>query len=155
MDLTTKLTILDRLVDIYDDFVSRFDLACEKFCAHCCTANVTMTTLEGFRILRHLEETCKDAIGTINDLINLHQSFREKAQSAGRSVRLIEIVDMLFETPVTTIPRVQDRLSVTYAAARQLVAKLVEAGILREVDSHPKYFVADDIFRICRPASHE
>jgi Fic family protein len=105
--------------------------------------------------LCHLEETCKDAIGTINDLINLHQSFREKAQSAGRSVRLIEIVDMLFETPVTTIPRVQDRLSVTYAAARQLVAKLVEAGILREVDSHPKYFVADDIFRICRPASHE
>ena len=57
MDLTTKLTILDRLVDIYDDFVSRFDLACEKFCAHCCTANVTMTTLEGFRIRRHLEET--------------------------------------------------------------------------------------------------
>lgn len=105
--------------------------------------------------LRHLEEACNDAIGTINDLINLHQSFQEKARNAGRSSRLIEIVDMLFETPVTTIPRVQDRLSVTYAAARQLVAKLVEAGILREVDSHPKYFVADEIFRICRPASHE
>ena len=56
MDLNTKLTILERLDDIYDQFVSQFDLACEKYCAHCCTANVTMTTLEGFRIYKHLEK---------------------------------------------------------------------------------------------------
>jgi hypothetical protein len=57
MDPNTKLTILARLDDIYDQFVSQFDLACEKYCAHCCTANVTMTTLEGFRIFAHLENT--------------------------------------------------------------------------------------------------
>jgi hypothetical protein len=57
MDLNTKLTVLDRLTDIYDRFVSQFDLACEKYCAHCCTANVTMTTLEGYRIIAHLEKT--------------------------------------------------------------------------------------------------
>lgn len=57
MELSTKLTVLERMVDIYDEFVSQFDLACEKYCAHCCTANVTMTTLEGYRIITHLEET--------------------------------------------------------------------------------------------------
>ena len=57
MDLSAKLTILERLVDIYDRFVVEFDLACEKYCAHCCTANVTMTTLEGYRIISHLEKT--------------------------------------------------------------------------------------------------
>jgi len=57
MELNTKLTILERMVDIYDRFVGEFDLACEKYCAHCCTANVTMTTLEGYRILNHLEKT--------------------------------------------------------------------------------------------------
>lgn len=57
MDLNTKLTILECLDNIYDQFVSRFELACEKYCAHCCTANVTMTTLEGFRIYVHLEKT--------------------------------------------------------------------------------------------------
>ena len=57
MDLNTKLTILDRLDEIYDHFTDQFDLACEKYCAHCCTANVTMTTLEGYRIFAHLEKT--------------------------------------------------------------------------------------------------
>jgi hypothetical protein len=57
MDLNTKLTLLDRMVEIYERFVGQFDLACEKFCAHCCSANVTMTTLEGHRIHTHLEKT--------------------------------------------------------------------------------------------------
>ncbi len=56
MQLNEKLTILEHMVDIYDRFVDSFDLACEKYCAHCCTANVTMTTLEGYRILAHLEK---------------------------------------------------------------------------------------------------
>ena len=55
MDLTAKLTILERMLDIYDRFVGEFELACEKYCAHCCTANVTMTTLEGYRIFADLE----------------------------------------------------------------------------------------------------
>ncbi len=57
MDLNSKLTILERLDNIYDEFVSGVDLACEKYCAHCCTANVSMTTLEGIRIYSHLEKT--------------------------------------------------------------------------------------------------
>jgi hypothetical protein len=56
MDLKVKLTLLERMLDIYDAFISGFDLACEKFCAHCCTANVTMTTLEGYRIFAYLEK---------------------------------------------------------------------------------------------------
>lgn len=57
MDLNTKLTILDRLDEIHDQFIGQFDLACEKFCAYCCTANVTMTTLEGMRIYNALEKS--------------------------------------------------------------------------------------------------
>ena len=57
MDLNAKLTILERMVAIYDQFIDDYDLACEKYCAHCCTANVTMTTLEGFRIFDHLEKS--------------------------------------------------------------------------------------------------
>lgn len=57
MDLTAKLTVLERMSAIYDQFIDGADLACAKFCAHCCTANVTMTTLEGYRIIDHLEPT--------------------------------------------------------------------------------------------------
>jgi len=66
MDLNTKVTLLEHMVDVYDGFVGEFDLACEKYCAHCCTANVTMTTLEGYRIISHLEKAgeahCLDTI---------------------------------------------------------------------------------------------
>ena len=57
MDPNAKLNILERMVDIYDQLVGEFNLACEKYCAHCCTANVTMTTLEGYRIHTHLEKS--------------------------------------------------------------------------------------------------
>ena len=57
MDLTTKLAVLERMDEVYDQFVSQFDLACEKYCAHCCTANVTMTTLEGLRIVNAIEKS--------------------------------------------------------------------------------------------------
>ena len=57
MNLNAKLTLLESMINIYDQFVGEFDLACQKFCTHCCTANVTMTTLEGYRILSHLEKT--------------------------------------------------------------------------------------------------
>lgn len=60
MDLNTKLTILEKMIAIYDRFIGGFPLACEKYCAHCCTANVTMTTLEGYRIAAHLEKQGAD-----------------------------------------------------------------------------------------------
>ncbi|GAB6905011.1 conserved hypothetical protein [Desulfosarcina cetonica] len=57
MEINAKLAILERMVALYDEFVETFDLACEKYCAHCCTANVTMTTLEGYLVVDHLIQT--------------------------------------------------------------------------------------------------
>jgi Fe-S-cluster containining protein len=54
MDINTKLAVLDQIYRVYDDFTGKLDLACQKYCAHCCTCNVTLTTLEGYRISRHL-----------------------------------------------------------------------------------------------------
>ncbi|MBW1709950.1 MAG: hypothetical protein JRJ73_08730, partial [Deltaproteobacteria bacterium] len=48
MDLNLKIAVLDQICRIYDEFVAKLDIACEKYCADCCTRNVTMTTLEGY-----------------------------------------------------------------------------------------------------------
>ena len=45
MALEKKLGALNRVYKIYDDFSAALDLACKPKCAHCCTTNVTMTTL--------------------------------------------------------------------------------------------------------------
>ena len=36
------------------DLARSLDVACKKYCAHCCTSNVTLTTLEGYKIVDHL-----------------------------------------------------------------------------------------------------
>lgn len=51
MSLAKKLEALNRIYNIYDEFSASLDLACRAKCAHCCTTNVTMTTLEAFKII--------------------------------------------------------------------------------------------------------
>jgi Fe-S-cluster containining protein len=55
MKLSSKLAALDQIYEIYDHFVSELDLACRKSCAHCCTTGVTLTTVEGYKIIQQLE----------------------------------------------------------------------------------------------------
>ncbi len=54
MDLNSKLAVLDQIYRVYDKFVAGLHTACKKYCAGCCTRNVTMTTLEGYLIAKHM-----------------------------------------------------------------------------------------------------
>lgn len=55
MDINHKLAALDQIYQIYDNFVCGLDLACRKHCAHCCTTGVTLTTVEGYKIVKKLK----------------------------------------------------------------------------------------------------
>jgi Fe-S-cluster containining protein len=55
MNLSSKLAVLDRIYAIYDEFAVSLDLACKKYCSHCCTTGVTLTTVEGYKIIKKLE----------------------------------------------------------------------------------------------------
>ncbi|RLB85107.1 MAG: hypothetical protein DRH24_03095 [Deltaproteobacteria bacterium] len=54
MELNSKLAVLDQIYKIYDGFVAKLNMACKKYCAGCCTRNVTLTTLEGYLITTHM-----------------------------------------------------------------------------------------------------
>jgi hypothetical protein len=54
MDINLKLKILDRIYAIYDKFAAALDPACKKYCDHCCTSGVILTTLEGYKIIERL-----------------------------------------------------------------------------------------------------
>jgi len=54
MKITSKLKILDQIYSIYEKFTASLDLACKKYCDLCCTAGVTLTTLEGYKIMHRL-----------------------------------------------------------------------------------------------------
>ncbi len=54
MMIAKKIAALDRIYAAYDRFCASIDVACKKYCAQCCTSNVTLTTLEGYKIVDHL-----------------------------------------------------------------------------------------------------
>lgn len=58
----TKLAVLHQIYDLYDRFISTFDLACQQGCAACCTANVTLTTFEGTNIVTHLQQSRQESL---------------------------------------------------------------------------------------------
>ena len=71
MALAKKLEALSRVLEIYDAFSSTLDIACQEKCAHCCTSNVTMTTLEGYKIVDGLIAT--DKLDVINRLKEMEE----------------------------------------------------------------------------------
>lgn len=73
MEISDKLDILGGMYDIYEAFSTRLSVACVRGCATCCTQNVTMTTLEGYRIVVHLIST-----GQLNLFQRLHRSAHQE-----------------------------------------------------------------------------
>ena len=62
MDLYTKLDILDQIYEIYNKFINEIETACKKFCSTCCTRNVIMTSLEGYKIADFLLKNNKSEL---------------------------------------------------------------------------------------------
>jgi Fe-S-cluster containining protein len=55
MHIEQKMAALEALYRIEEEFGKRLDTVCRQGCACCCTARVTMTTLEGYRIAAYLQ----------------------------------------------------------------------------------------------------
>ena len=54
MNLEQRLMVLKKIYGLYNDVTKHLDVACKKYCAACCTPNVTMTTIEGYLIADHM-----------------------------------------------------------------------------------------------------
>lgn len=73
-EIEKKIAALDQIYAVYDQFAATLDLACKKYCAHCCTADVTMTTLEGYKLVHKLVSEGKS--GYIETLLSIKPSER-------------------------------------------------------------------------------
>jgi len=54
MPFRDRLQQLETLYGLYEDITAELEVACAKGCADCCTRNVVLTTLEGYRLAEHL-----------------------------------------------------------------------------------------------------
>jgi len=86
MDLNSKIAVLEKIYRIYDDFAGTLDIACRRYCALCCTVNVTMTTLEGCKIVKSLNPDEKR-----------HLFEKIKLSSSLQRFRPLETINMIAE----------------------------------------------------------
>jgi len=56
MGLKQKLMALKRIYALYDQYTEDLEVACQKYCAYCCTCNVSITSLEAANIHQALTE---------------------------------------------------------------------------------------------------
>ncbi len=62
MDMTSKIALLDQLYSLFDNFAGTETIACKRQCATCCTCNMTLTTLEGYKIISLLDARAKSTL---------------------------------------------------------------------------------------------
>jgi len=86
-------------------------------------------------------------------LLELQETFRQRAADAGGSVRLMQIVDMVFDSPFIQVASLARNLGVTYPTAKSDIDRLVQAGILSELPNiNPRTFYSKDVFRVAYDA---
>ena len=100
--------------------------------------------------LRGVIEQSKDAFHRAGQLMNLQQQYHKTIQITKRSALQIRLVDLLIERPVVTAVFVSKYFNVTYVTARKNIAKLLRAGILKELTSakRNRIYVADEVLNI-------
>lgn len=99
--------------------------------------------------LRGTVAQAQDTVRRCQRLLDLKTDYQKRARGTKRSVRLSQLVDDLFASPVTSIPRVKRRFEVTYPTAKSDVEALVKVGVLKELgDRRPRIFFAPEILAI-------
>lgn len=80
--------------------------------------------------LRGVKEQAQDTQLRCDYLIDLYKAFRRRVNEVGGSIRLSQIVNGLFITPVVVPARLAESLDVSYPTARSDLDKLEEVGIV-------------------------
>jgi Fic family protein len=94
-------------------------------------------------------ESATDAIAQVDAVIQLRARWHASVQTARSSALLVKLIDHIFQQPAITIRGAADIMGVTVPAAERNVAKLVNAGIVKEAtgQARNRIFVAPDVLR--------
>lgn len=100
--------------------------------------------------LRGVAEQSRDAVQRSEKLLDLWNRYRKQLQTTRSSASALKLVDDLFRRPYLTVSSAASVLGVTFRAASLNVAKLVRAGILKELPGrkYGRIFRAREILEV-------
>lgn len=99
--------------------------------------------------LTGMRDQAEEVLGRASLLFELYESYHERYDGTRSSMQ--RLVDVLFEQPYLTVPTAADRIDMSYPAANSAVDRLVEDGVLAQVDREKernREFVATDIMEV-------
>jgi cell filamentation protein, protein adenylyltransferase len=90
--------------------------------------------------LRGVAEVSQEATGTAAAILRMREDYRARiTEKLGRgAANGHRVMDRLFDHPIVAVATVRDWLGVTPAGANNLVNRLVEAGLLREITGYAR-----------------
>ena len=77
--------------------------------------------------------TAKEAAGTAQTIIKLRQELHNGVREVNGGQNQLDLLDLLFETPIINVRFVKNRLGVSAPTANSLVSKFEESGVLTEM----------------------
>lgn len=107
--------------------------------------------------LRGVEQECRDTIEKVRRLQALRAEFNQRVQRARSSVLLGKLIDLLFESPVVTVPSAAQRLGISYNAAKNNLARMTQARIVDAValGGRNYWFARDILTAMSHEPSHD
>ena len=95
-------------------------------------------------------EQAEDAVKRSQQLLELRQQYRARAQDSKQVSVILTLIDQLFAAPAVTIAGAEMLMGVTYPTAQKYVNWMVSEGMLREVtgQTRNRVYMAPEIFRL-------
>jgi Fic family protein len=89
----------------------------------------------------------KATVERCHRLVTLREAYRKRVGELRGDVRMIKIVDSLFEHPFVRVGDLARRLDVSYPTAKADISRLLQAGILKELKGEtPRTYFAPELF---------
>lgn len=93
-----------------------------------------------------------EAIDLADQLLGLHNRYREELQARHVTANVLALIDALFENPLVYTKRAETKLGVSAPTARATIKTLEEHGILREITNRRwgRIYEAQEIYSLLR-----
>ena len=84
--------------------------------------------------LRGISRVSRESTDTIRQILMMREEHRHLiSQSVRGSAHVLQLLDLLFQEPMVSVPRVRERLDTSYPTANNAIAGLVDLGLLEEI----------------------
>jgi Fic family protein len=93
-------------------------------------------------------QEARDALERSRRVRALHLDYRDRLQRARQSGTTLQLLDEVFARPILTAASVARLLSITNQGARNVLERLVSAGILEPETGWPRFYVARELLQL-------